>query len=194
MSQTEKNDENINSLLDKLDKNIDTKIIKEFDKDKQEEASKPDATNSGIQKDDYEVSNEILDHMRGNYVKKVEKVDELKKKKKKEKAAVTMTKKRYRQVINALKKSGNALSDSVMNAKKESVRLLGKTKGQTRICTINQELGKLLTTLGREVYDLVVLGGTDILKNKNIAKIIGTINEYNVEKELIIEKFAKKSK
>lgn len=194
MLQPETKNGNIHTLINKLDKTIEKKLEPGTNERYNKTVSKLQTDKSDLQKEDYRASDDILDHMREKYSKKAEKVDKIKDGKRKEKAAVVMTKKRYREVIAVLKKSGNALSESMMNAKKESVRLLSKTKSQTRICKLNKEIKGALTTLGREVYDLNALGVSDVLENKNIVKIIGTINETHVEKELICEKFGKKTK
>lgn len=191
MKNSDNEDTNINDLIDKLDDVVEKKFgINTADKSSKS-SSQPDAVNSETLMDEYKDSSEIVSHMREKYSKKVATLDKLKDKEKRDRAAVVFTKRRYREVIAALIKSGNALSEVVLNAKKESVKLLDKAKGKTRTHRINKEIEESLAQLGSEAYDSIVLGAQDVFKNKNILNIINKINEYNVEIELICEKFEK---
>ncbi len=131
----------------------------------------------------------VLSHLRKRYSKEIDNLKELKNKKMESKAAVVMTKRRYRGVLNALKKNGQSISKAVLNTKEESVKLLDMTKGRIRICKINKLIDKSLLQLGNDVYDLFKFGSLDIFNNKNIAKTLKRINEHNLEIELICKKF-----
>ncbi len=194
MVHSESDGVNRSSLVNKRDGTSDKKLETDSHTNYNKTTPKPEMSKNISQKEDYKASGSILDYMKKNYSKKAEKVDKFKDRKKNKKTTAAMTQKPYREVIRMLINSGNVLSESMLNAKKESVKLLNKTKSQTRICTINQDIKESLTKLGREIYDLFVLGVTDVLKYKSIVKIIGSINELYVEKELICKKFYKKSK
>jgi hypothetical protein len=141
-----------------------------------------------------EDSEKILEHMQEKYQKKQEQLKKLQGEDKKLRAAEVFTKRRYREVMADLKKSGNMISSAVFAANKESVQLLDKAKAKARILSINRAIDKATLHLGREIYDCIAMGVHNVFDNANVKKILNRLNEYHIEIELIHKKFGKRGK
>ena len=152
---------------------------------------------SGTAEKSFQESNDdsemLLRKIKEKYRRKQERLEELEEDEKKIRAAKVFTKRRYREVSAVLKKGGNMVSDAVLAAQNESVKLLDKAKAQTRVFNLNRKIDEHLGQLGSEIYDLVAFGGANVFENANVKKIISMINECHVEIELINKKLENKA-